>query len=79
MPAGRKFRKENEVPENGAPGGVIQKEEFIHQAKDRLAGLPDVRPDRIRKACLRVSQGFYDRPPVVSKIADRFLEEMGID
>lgn len=80
MPAGRKFRKENEMPENGAAGGLsAKKEEVLYLAKERLSILPDIRPDRIRKACLRVSQGFYDRPPVLSKIADRFLEEMGID
>ena len=78
MPAGKKSTKENEASENGATGGW-KKEEFIHEAKDRLAALPNVRPDRIRKACLRAAQGFYDRPPVLSKIADRFLEEMGID
>ncbi|MGH8003350.1 MAG: hypothetical protein ACRECJ_01310, partial [Limisphaerales bacterium] len=66
--------------ENGRPAGLAaRKEGFIHQARERLSTLPDVRPDRIRKACLRVSQGFYDRPQVVAKIADRFLEEMGID
>ncbi len=78
MPVGRK--KEKQHSENGTTVGVTtQKEEFIHQAKERLAGLPDIRPERIRKAALRVSQGFYDRPQVVAKIADRFLEEMGID
>jgi hypothetical protein len=80
MPAGRKLRKENEISENGAAGGLsVKKEEVLHLAKERLSTLPDVRPDRIRKACLRAAQGFYDRPPVLSKIADRFLEEMGID
>ncbi len=78
MPVDRKKVKQHS--ENGTAVGVAaQKEEFIHRAKEQLAGLPDVRPERIRKAALRVSQGFYDRPQVVAKIADRFLEEMGID
>ena len=78
MAVGRK--KEKPDFENATRvGRAAQKEEFIHEARERLAGLPDVRPDRIRKAALRVSQGFYDRPQVVAKIADRFLEEMGID
>lgn len=72
---GRKKQK----PENGTPVGVVTREEFIHQAKERLSTLPDIRPERIQKALLRVSQGYYDRPQVVAKIADRFLEEMGID
>jgi len=80
MPAGRKLIKENETSENGAADSLsVKKEEILHQAKERLFTLPDVRPDRIKKAALRAAQGFYDRPPVVSKIADRFLEEMGID
>ncbi|MGH8004188.1 MAG: hypothetical protein ACRECJ_05645, partial [Limisphaerales bacterium] len=71
MPVGGKKEKEN--LENGRLAGLAaRKEEFIHQEKERLTGLPDVRPDRIRKACLRASQGFYDRPQVVAKIADRF-------
>ncbi len=77
MPVDRKTGKENF--QNGTSAGAATQEAFIHQARERLAGLPDVRPERIRKACLRVSQGFYDRPQVVAKIADRFLEEMGID
>jgi hypothetical protein len=72
---GRKKQKS----ENGTPVGVVTREEVIHQAKERLSTLPDVRPERIQKALLRVSQGYYDRPAVVAKIADRFLEEMGID
>ena len=79
MPVDRK-KKEKPNFQNGTPVGLAaRKDEFIHQAKERLAGLPDVRPERIQKALLRVSQGFYDRPPVLAKIADRFLEEMGID
>ena len=76
MPVDRK-KKEKPNFQNGTL--AAQKDDFIQQTKERLAGLPDVRPDRIRKACLRVSQGFYDRPQVLAKIADRFLEEMGID
>ncbi|MCI0405962.1 MAG: hypothetical protein L0Z48_01180 [candidate division Zixibacteria bacterium] len=78
MPVDRK-KKEKPNFENGTPVGLAAKEGFTHQAKERLAGLPDVRPERVQKALLRVSQGFYDRPAVVAKIADRFLEEMGID
>ncbi|MGH7198878.1 MAG: hypothetical protein ACREH5_09105 [Candidatus Omnitrophota bacterium] len=78
MPADRKLRKENGISANGA-GLPVQQEEVLHQAKERLSILPDIRLDRIRKACLRVSQGYYDRAPVIAKIADRFLEEMGID
>ena len=80
MPVGRKLRKEKTISQNGSPAPQpAGKEEFIDQARERLAALPDVRLDRIRKASLRVMQGFYDRPQVVEKIADRFLEEMGID
>lgn len=72
-------KRKKQASENGTAVSAAAGEEIIHQAKERLSTLPDVRPERIRKALLRVSQGFYDRPQVAAKIADRFLEEMGID
>lgn len=80
MTVGRK-KKGNGVLNNGASGfAAAQKDSFfLSTAKARLSSLSEVRPERVRKALERVSKGFYDRPAVVSKIADRFLEEMGID
>ncbi len=56
----------------------MDKEAWILAAKERLSDLPEVRPEKIREAEKRIEGGFYDRPEVVSKIVDRFLEEMGI-
>ncbi len=72
-------KKPSGVLDNGTScAAVVKKEELISQARERLSDLPDVRPDRVKKASLRAAQGFYDRPQVISKIADRFLQEMGI-
>ena len=76
MPVGKNKKQETE---NGAPVTLAEREEFVQRVKERLFSLPDVRPERIRKASFRVSQGYYDRPAVVAKIAGRILEEMGID
>lgn len=56
----------------------MDKEAWILAAKERLSDLPEVRPEKIREAEKRIEKGFYDRPEVVSKIVDRFLEEMGL-
>lgn len=78
MAVGKGKKKEAESV-NGTPVCPAARAEFIHRVKERLSTLPDVRPERIRRAALRVSQGFYDRPQVVAKIAERFLEEMEFD
>ena len=74
-----KGKKEKAESVNGTPVHPAARAEFIHRVKEQLSALPDVRPERIRRAALRVSQGFYDRPQVVAKIAERFLEEMEFD
>jgi hypothetical protein len=56
----------------------MDKGDWILAARERLSDLPDVRPEKIRDAEKRIKEGFYDRPEVMSKIVDRFPEEMGI-
>ena len=44
----------------------------------RLKDFPDVRPEKIAAAQKRIAEGFYEKPAVVEKIAERILEEMGV-
>ena len=65
-------------PPAGGRSSVMDKEAWILAAKERLSDLPEVRPEKIREAEKRIQEGFYDRPEVVTKIVNRFLEEMGL-
>lgn len=72
-------QKDNLAPTGGNPAAaVLEKDEIIRQAKRALSLFPDVRQDKIQKALERIARGYYERPEVRAKIADRLLDEMGI-
>ena len=50
----------------------------VNWAVQRLKDFPDVRLEKIGAAKRRIAEGFYERPEVVEKIAERILEEMGV-
>ena len=56
--------------------GAIYSKEEIQKPESGKSTEIDVSSDRFHAITLRIRQGFYDRPDIKAKIADRILDEM---
>ena len=55
---------------------IVSDSSQVRAAMERLAQMPDVRPEAVDQARQRVETQFFDRPEVLRDTADNFLDEL---
>ena len=50
----------------------------VETIASQIAGQPDVRPEKIAEVQQKISNGFYDSPEFIDKLAGKLMQEFGL-